>query len=476
VFKRALELAGVGALTLWLGGLGPAVAQNAPPVTDLATALQTAAQQQKTVFILYGNDACPNCQVLNYHLTNQDLSLPASDFVYCNLNSNDPASQSAFDAAYSATGPALPRVVIANTNGAQLLARSGYGTVAQYQAFIDQSRVLQPPSNDAFANRPLLSDMPVVIYDAFNSLATKEPGEPNHAGEPGGASLWWEWTAPSNGNYVVSTEGSAFKTVLAVYTGASVLNLIPVVSDTSSGAYGTSRLLLPALAGMAYQIAVDGTHGNAGQVILSIRPAGPPPNDNFANRTVIPGWEALLWDWNIGATKEPGEPNHAGASGGASVWWTWTAPASGAVSLTTDGSSFDTLLAVYTGSSLPALSLVASNDDSGGSYTSALTWNALAGVSYQIAIDGFKGATGMVALLLSAPQPTEFLSLQRLTNQVVRVVLSSPLGQTNVIDASPDLINWTPLSTNVQSTPVIVFDDANAFAQDRRFYRARKWQ
>ena len=32
---------------------------------------------------------------------------------------------------------------------------------------------------------------------------------------------------------------------------------------------------------------------------------------------------------NVGATKEPGEPDHAGDPGGASVWYTWTAPADG---------------------------------------------------------------------------------------------------------------------------------------------------
>ena len=42
----------------------------------------------------------------------------------------------------------------------------------------------------------------------------------------------------------------------------------------------------------------------------------------------------------------------AGREGGASVWWTWTAPASGRAVVTTRGSSFDTLLGVYTGTAV----------------------------------------------------------------------------------------------------------------------------
>lgn len=66
---------------------------------------------------------------------------------------------------------------------------------------------------------------------------------------------------------------------------------------------------------------------------------------------------------NVNATKQAGEPAHAGNTGGRSVWWTFTAPASGQMTIHTTGSNFDTLLAVYTGSSVGALTLIASDDD-----------------------------------------------------------------------------------------------------------------
>ena len=65
---------------------------------------------------------------------------------------------------------------------------------------------------------------------------------------------------------------------------------------------------------------------------------------------------------NANATSEVGERYHARLIGGKSVWWTWTAPAWGQVTIDTIGSTFDTLLGV-SGSSLPALVSVACNND-----------------------------------------------------------------------------------------------------------------
>ena len=77
-------------------------------------------------------------------------------------------------------------------------------------------------------------------------------------------------------------------------------------------------------------------------------------NDDFANRITITGSSATVIGTNVGATKQAGEPNHAGNTGGKSVWYTWTAPTTGTATIDTLGSSFDTLLAIYTGSSVDA--------------------------------------------------------------------------------------------------------------------------
>ncbi|HYG36792.1 MAG TPA: immunoglobulin domain-containing protein, partial [Clostridia bacterium] len=102
---------------------------------------------------------------------------------------------------------------------------------------------------------------------------------------------------------------------------------------------------------------------------------------------------------NQNATKETGEPNHAGYTGGSSVWWTWTAPSNGAYRVSTRGSDFDTVLAVYKGSNVSALELVDDNDDGMGMETaSEVSFSATAGTAYQIAVDGYEQAAGKIIL------------------------------------------------------------------------------
>ena len=92
---------------------------------------------------------------------------------------------------------------------------------------------------------------------------------------------------------------------------------------------------------------------------------------------------------NAAATFENGEPLHRGIPGGKSIWYTWTPPGTGIATLSTAGSSFDTVLAVYSGSTLPSLFPEASDEDGAGFYTSGRSFNVFAGMTYQIAIDGY---------------------------------------------------------------------------------------
>ena len=70
------------------------------------------------------------------------------------------------------------------------------------------------------------------------------------------------------------------------------------------------------------------------------------------------------------------------------------------------GSQFDTLLAIYTGSAVSNLTMVAADDDSGGGGASAVTFNAVAGTPYQIVVDGYGGASGDISLNLAQTPPS----------------------------------------------------------------------
>lgn len=102
---------------------------------------------------------------------------------------------------------------------------------------------------------------------------------------------------------------------------------------------------------------------NAGSSGKCTAPFAPPANDNFASAQVITGAISSATGTNVAATKQAGEPNHGGNPGGASVWYRWQAPATESAHVNTLGSDFDTLLGIYTGSSLDALTLIGGSDD-----------------------------------------------------------------------------------------------------------------
>jgi hypothetical protein len=162
-----------------------------------------------------------------------------------------------------------------------------------------------------------------------------------------------------------------------------------------------------------------------------------PVNDSFATATAITliTGTAQLTGSNVAAHREPGEPRHAGAIDGHSVWWKWTPATSGTLVLDTLGSNFDTVLAVYVGSQVSSLTTLGSNDDTEShdnnptpqrKRTSTVTVAVTAGRTYYIAVDGWMdegdagGYTGAITLTASfetviAPPGTNPLS-SRLVN------------------------------------------------------------
>lgn len=139
-----------------------------------------------------------------------------------------------------------------------------------------------------------------------------------------------------------------------------------------------------------------------GQVLLGVVGALPllaaPSNDNFADRTKLTGDSGRVTASSADATKELGEPAHAANLGGRSVWWTWTAPIDGTATFNTTGSTFDTLLAIYVGSSVENLVLIEEDDDGGAGLTSYAVFTVEEGARYQIAVDGFDGESGSIVL------------------------------------------------------------------------------
>ncbi len=271
--------------------------------------------------------------------------------------------------------------------------------------------VQSPPLNDNFANRISLGNASHLSnVTGSNVGATAEPGEPFHADTIGLKSVWWTWTAPFSGALTLnssgnSTRGGALDTVLGLYTGDSVSNLVLVAANDEDSFGYESLVTCNVSAGTTYQIAVDGFEGDEGSIRLrldlSSTPLPIPPNDNFANRITLIGSNIYTNGSNVGATFETNEPMHLVTFGGKSVWWTWTAPSSGGVMLTTSNSAVDTILCVYRGTALTNLIFVAGNDNASDTdLTSIAYFNVAGGTTYQIAVDGYDGASGAISLHL----------------------------------------------------------------------------
>ncbi len=122
-----------------------------------------------------------------------------------------------------------------------------------------------------------------------------------------------------------------------------------------------------------------------------------PLADDFGSPKSLSGATFSVPGINEAATREIGEPDHLPADsaslGENSVWYSWTAPFSGQVTMDTCQSNFDTALAVYTGSgAIDSLSQVASDNDSCSNFNDAgseLSFDAVAGRNYRIAVAGF---------------------------------------------------------------------------------------
>jgi subtilisin len=187
-----------------------------------------------------------------------------------------------------------------------------------------------------------------------------------------------------------------------------------------------------------------------------------PPGDGFGSPQSLPTTDALfsVAGINGAATRESGEPDHRSLSeslGENSVWYSWTAPVSGHVTMDTCLSSFDTMLAVYTGSAIGSLSQVASDDDACSDVYnnsgSKLSFDAVAGTNYRIAVAGFYADSflgeGTFNLSVDSPAPSNdyFSSAQTLSGSSATVDGSTRLatresGEPDHYATTPDGFWW----------------------------------
>jgi hypothetical protein len=264
------------------------------------------------------------------------------------------------------------------------------------------------PSNDAFAAR-----LPLVGASVFAGGtvlgATPEAGDPAISGAAGGQSVWYEWTAPASGNASFRVIAQRFEPAFGMYTGEALQTLQPAMTSGSGAPTSVAQTFLssyPVSKGASYKIQINGSPVDNGGFQLWVIMSAPPVNDAFETRSILSGIVVHSSSNNEGATRQAGEPAHAGIGAGFSVWWEWTAPVSGPVAMDTAGGAAQARLAVYTGTSLKTLSVVASNLVVYPKTFSSLSFTAAEGVTYIIAADSGARGAGDIALNIVAGSAT----------------------------------------------------------------------
>jgi hypothetical protein len=305
-----------------------------------------------------------------------------------------------------------------------------------------------PPANDDFAGAaPLEGEAPNA--EGTTVGATGQAGEPRHGGEPGGASVWYSWTATRSRIAHLELCSGGWDGVVAVYAGSALTQLVPLGSGFSeSGRCGFTAFR--ATAGMTYRLAVDGRTVEGilerGAFSLRLSSAYPPPpaNDDFENPGSLSSFGNAVGTTE-GANRQPGEPQHGADPVGASVWYRWTAPASGPMVLYACRAGFRLALGVYTGASLGGLVSVGRSGGAaelpnanlgycelGGQ--GSVSFDAVAGTPYSIAVDGEGGGFGSFQVELLSPTPafldtfppsTYITALKRLGRHGMLILFSS---------------------------------------------------
>lgn len=249
--------------------------------------------------------------------------------------------------------------------------------------------------------------------------------------------------SPPSGSILTSNnivlEGIAFDPP----PNASGIRDVQVVLNDGLGqvAFGTTNWSIPLVlreGTNSVKVRATDFSGNTSQ------PAGSPylltylpprtDNDLFVDAIALEGTSGSDTNNNSTASKEFGEPDHAGNEGGKSLWWTYVPPEDGFLTLSTtnspgdpedaenSGPKFDTLLGLYMGDYVSELTTIASNDDvvTDKENRSQLTQAVLGGVTYHIAVDGYLGAAGDIVLdYVFTPSPVYYVDVSNTTGGYV---------------------------------------------------------
>ena len=272
--------------------------------------------------------------------------------------------------------------------------------------------------NDACAGATLVA-VPSVNNITTAGATAETPAPPACAGPLGSGAqnftsfnngVWFRLIAPANETITVDTlsspdPGSDPDSKIWVYNasgGCGALVCVTANDDIETSPF-RSKASWQAVAGTEYRILVSpfSNTQTTQNYVLTVSSAPTPANDACGGPTVITGAAGSIAGTTVGATdvtntSSAAQPSCNSAYGFFDVWYSWTAPCTGNVTLGTCG-SYDTLLSVHTtcptATANNQIAGACNNDGPAGCTPgSQYVLAATSGTTYLIRVAGFVGA------------------------------------------------------------------------------------
>jgi len=248
------------------------------------------------------------------------------------------------------------------------------------------------PLNDDFTNSVQLTGI-TVSYEGNPTASTLEPGEPIPAVDN---SIWVSWASEQLGYVELQLQTAPVFQYVLVYTGHRVDLLQPVPLQAMVNR--VYRFL--ALEGTVYHFQLSGDPPNAIRLDFHQVAWDAATNDDFADAQQVKGKGLLIPAMSmLDATMELGEPLHKGDQPQKSIWWRWQSPNHGQARLSAMGLAPEITAAIYQGSAVEALTLLAK-----GSVD--IPFQAAGGESYYIAAAVPADAVGDAGFSAQVNPPT----------------------------------------------------------------------
>lgn len=224
------------------------------------------------------------------------------------------------------------------------------------------------------------------------TTSDKGAGSPDHV---------YAFTPTSTGKYNIVLD-SVFDAALYVVTDCQSVDTTCLGGVDQTGSNAVESLSIDAQAGTTYFVIVDGYHttppGDEGTYTLEIEEPPPPPIDEPCPNGVAVG--ALPYtnssttvaapnNYAITSGVCPGITSTFTGSGASDVVYTFTPTVAGKYTATVTTTSFDAMLYVSTVCTSPLTVCLGGSDSSTSSGAETVSFNAIAGMAYNIFVDGY---------------------------------------------------------------------------------------